>query len=100
MDNRGQRALWRIRGARLQAQALHRRRPQRNDIRGEGVMGEDDGARVACVKLYEARGETSVYIDAEIDEKGRVVIPGQAVARPHRGGVRSRADDATWIGTL
>ncbi len=40
---------------------------------------QDDGAR--RVRLCEVRGETSVYIDAEINDQGSLVVSGQDVGK-------------------
>ncbi len=40
---------------------------------------QDDGSR--GVRLYEVRGETSVFIDAEINDQGSLVVSGQDVGK-------------------
>ncbi len=40
---------------------------------------QDDGSR--RVQLCEVRGETSVYIDAEINDQGSLVVSGQDVGK-------------------
>jgi hypothetical protein len=44
-------------------------------------MEQPDPRREKKVKLVARRSETSVFIDAEIDEKGRLVVSGQDIGK-------------------
>ncbi len=45
------------------------------------VDADERDGKLHTVRLYEVRGETSVYIDAEITEEGSLVVSGQDIGK-------------------
>ena len=45
------------------------------------VDADERDGKLHTVRLYEVRGETSVYIDAEINDQGNLVVSGQDVGK-------------------
>ena len=56
---------------------------------------QDDGSR--RVQLCEVRGETSVYIDAEISEEGNLEVSGQDIGKlPENIGAIRITSTGSW----
>lgn len=62
---------------------------------GKAPTGTED-VRARKISLYESRGETSIYIDAEIDREGTFILSGQDVGKSPEE-FRGDTDYEYWI---
>ncbi len=61
------------------------------------VDADERDGKLHTVRLYEVRGETSVYIDAEISEEGNLVVSGQDIGKlPENIGAIRITSTGSW----